>query len=424
MVSKQAHRQTSDIIGVLDVGTSKTVCLIVAVPPGPRRRFDRVQVLGIGQQPTRGLKAGVVIEFDEAEEAIREAVSQAERLAGITLDEVFVAVACGRLKSTTLTGERRIEGGLVGAADIEQLTDAGRNYAELHGRTLLHLNHISYRLDGVAGVRNPRGMAARLLSADIHVVTADDPPLNNLLHTIERAYISAAGLAPAPLASGLAATTEEERQLGVLCADIGAGATTLSIFAEGQLLAVDAVLVGGNHATIDIARALSVPLSEAERIKKEYGTLEPGVADDFEVISYTRAGEDDDPLPLRATRGQIREIVRSRMSSLFGHVAERVERLGVARYATQRAVLTGGASQLPGMSRLGAEVLGRPARQAHLPLLNGMPPDVCDPGLSAAVGLVQIALDPSAGVRAGNRDRVANPSGYLQRVGQWLKESF
>jgi cell division protein FtsA len=424
MASKPGHQQTSEIIGVLDVGTSKTVCLIVAAPAGARRRIDRAQLLGIGQQPTRGLKAGVVIELDEAEEAIREAVAQAERMSGITLERVFVAVACGRLKSATLTAERGIEDGLVSATDIDQLTDAGRNYAELHGRTLLHLNHLSYRLDGVAGARNPCGMAARVLSADMHVVTADDPPLNNLLHTIERAYISAAGLAPAPLASGLAATTEEERRLGVLCADIGAGTTTLSVFAEGQLLAVDAVLVGGNHATMDIARALSVPLSEAERIKKEYGTLEPGGADDTEVISYTRAGEEDDPLLLQVTRGHIREIVRSRMSSLFGHVAERVERLGVARYATQRAVLTGGASDLAGMSRLGAEILGRPARQSGPPHLNGLPPELCSPALSTAVGLVHVALDASAGVRAGIRDLAAIPGGYLQRVGQWLKESF
>jgi cell division protein FtsA len=418
--------QGGNIVGLVDIGTSKTVCLIVAMPkPRPNGvwRRESVRVLGIGRRPSRGLKAGVVIELDAAEQALRGAVTQAEQMAGVTIDEVFLSVTCGRLKSSTFAADTRIEGRIVEGADIERLMSAGRKYAERDGRTLLHMNHIAYRLDGAAGVTDPRGMAAATLAADLHAVTADDAPLRNLLHAVERAYLSVTGVAPAPYASGLAATTEEERRLGTICIDIGAGATTLSIFAEGRLLCVDTVAVGGNHVTFDVARALSTPFAEAERIKRLYGTVESGAADDQATVAYTLTGEEQ-PSLYQTTKAHIHGIVASRVSDLLGHVVERVERSGVAHFAAHRVVLTGGGSLLPGMSRLAGEILGRPARTAQVRALEGMPPDCCDPALSTVVGLVSVALDPAAGVRQRWQPGQTEEAGYLKRVGQWLRESF
>ena len=273
---RKPTRQAHDVIGVLDVGTSKTVCIIVAAAPLRQGRGDLlagVQVLGVGHQPTRGLKAGVVTELDAAEQAVRAAVMQAERAAGVVLEKVFLAVACGRLRSSTFTANTEIEERVAGEGDIERLLEAGRNFAARDGRALLHMNCISYRLDGVTGIADPRGMAGTKLAADLHTVTAGDAPLHNLLQVIERAYLSATGLVPAPLAAGLAATTEEERQSGVVCIDMGAGTTATSIFAQGHLLWSDLVPVGGGQVTSDIARALAIPLLEAERLKKECGTL-------------------------------------------------------------------------------------------------------------------------------------------------------
>ena len=417
---------TGNIIGVVDIGTSKTTCLIVAMPKSGSNglwRREGVRVLGIGRRSSRGLKAGVVIELDGAEQALRGAVTQAEQMAGLTIDEVFLAVTCGRLKSSTFAADTRVQGRIVGGTDIDRLMSAGRRYAERDGRTLLHMNQITYRLDGAAGVTDPRGMAGSALAADLHAVTADDAPLRNLLHVVERAYLSVTGVAPAPYASGLAATTEEERRLGTICIDIGAGATTLSIFAEGQLLSVDTVAVGGNHVTFDIARALSTPFEEAERIKKLYGTLEQGASDDQGTVAYTLAGEEE-PCLYQTTKAHIHGIVASRVSDLLGHVAERVERSGVAHFAAHRVVLTGGGSLLPGVGQLAGEILARPARIAQLRPLEGMPPDGCDATLSTVVGLVSIALDPAAGMRQHWQPGPSAGAGYLKRVGQWLRESF
>ena len=206
---------------------------------------------------------------------------------------MLLAVACGRLKSSTFTADTQDRGtGGRATADIERLMAAARTHAERDGRALLHMNCISYRLDGAAGIGDPLGLAGKPLGADLHAVTADDAPLRNLLHVVERAYLSASGLVPAPYASALAATTGEERQLGVLCLDIGAGTTSLAMFAQGHLLSSEVVPIGGNHVTFDLAQALSAPVYEAERIKKDHGTLARAASDDQDVIAYVLAGEE------------------------------------------------------------------------------------------------------------------------------------
>lgn len=420
VASLGAGRQADDVVGLLDIGNSKTVCVIAAVPRSGRGP-DGARVLGIGVQPTRGLKAGVVVALDEAEQAVRAAVAQAERAAGVAVEEVFLGVACGRLRSSTFTANTEIEGRVVGSADIERLMAAARTHVERDGRTLLHINCISYRLDGATGIGEPMGLAGKALGADLHAVTADEAPLRNMLHVIERAYLSTAGLVPAPYASGLGATTEEERQLGVIAIDIGAGTTTLVAFARGHLLSTDVVPVGGNHATFDIAHALSAPAYEAERIKKDYGTLARVVSDDHEVISYAVAG-DDAQARGQTTKGEVQAIIRGRMLRLFGHVAGRIERSGVARYAMQRMVLTGGGSQLVGLGEFAADFFARPVRIAGVEPLDGMPAGFGSPVFSTSVGLIHAALDPTAGRRGDGSSLQAG--GYLQRMGQWLREGF
>ena len=193
-----------------------------------------MRILGFGCKPSRGLKAGVVIDHDGAEQATRAAIMQAEQMAGMTIDDVFLAVTCGRLMSRTFAADTRIEGKTIGNAHIERLMAAGRKYAERDGGTLLHINHVGYRLDGAATIANPLGMAGTTLAADLHAITVDDAPLRSLINVSSGPVSSLAGVAPAPYASGLASTTEEERRLGTVCIDMGAGATTLSVFAGRQ----------------------------------------------------------------------------------------------------------------------------------------------------------------------------------------------
>jgi cell division protein FtsA len=422
--------RTRDTIGVLDIGTSKTVCLIVA-PPNSRanglwRRQD-ASVLGYGLQPSRGLKAGMVIDLDGAEQALRSAVTQAEEAAGLTVDEVLVAVSGGRLKSISFEAETRIADRIVTDADAERLATAGRNYAERDGQTLLHLEQTGYRLDGAGGVPNPRGMAGTLLAADFHAVTVEDAPLRNLLHVVERAFLAPAGVAPAAYASGLAATTEQERQLGVTCIDMGAGTTTLSMFADGHLLAVDAMAIGGQHITFDIARTLSAPFAEAERLKTLHGSLEEEMADDEGEVSYAGSGAaapGRGPSLSETTKADLRAIVARRVSDLLVQASERIERSGFADLAGHSIVLTGGGCQLNGLTELATRMLGQPVRIGRPEPTEGLPAAYCTPLFSTAVGLIPIALNPNARLSGRSVAGSSEGAGYFKRVGQWLREGF
>lgn len=412
-------------IGVLDVGTSKVACLIAALGPagGIEGHVPPVHVLGVGYQRSRGVKAGVVTDLDEAEHAVRAAVGQAERMAGLTLSSIRVSVACGRLRSQLFSANAEVEAGGVGAADIRRVMNGGRAYAEREGRTLVHLNRLGFRLDRAAAVSDPRGMAARLLSADLHAVTADEAPVRNLVTAVERCHLDVAGLVAAPYASALSSTTADERRLGVTAIDIGAGAATLAVFSDGHFVHAEAVPVGGNHLTYDIARALQAPLAEAERIKVLYGTLIAAGSDGHETFEYPLAG-DEEGATNRATRAQLRAILEPRVAGTLSLIAERLARAEARGVVSGSIVLTGGASQLVGLPEFASCVFDRPVRAAEMTRIAGLPEGISRPSLAVATGLLAAASRQHAPERGWREDDDGNGGSYLGRVGNWLKAGF
>ena len=418
-------RGKSGFIGLLDIGSFKIACLVVTV--GEKAPFNpdlgvAGRVIGVGHQRSQGIKAGVITDLDAAEAAVRAAIAQAERMAGVTLDEIIVAVSGGRLTSQNFVATAEVERGVVTPEDIDRAIDGGRAYAGREGRTLLHLGRLGYRLDGVSGMRDPRGMAAKRLGADLHAVTIEDGAIRNLLLLIERCYLRTAGVIPAGLAAGLGATTAEERRLGVTSIDIGGGSTTLSVFAEGHFLYTSTFPVGGSHITYDIARNLKTPLAEAERIKALYGTLVGAQSDAHEFISFPLSGEGDGSMH-QTTKARLTSIIRPRFEGLMTSVRERMEEGGVLSFAGENIVLTGGASQLIGAAEFAARQLGLPVRIGKPQSLSGLPPALSGPAFSCLAGLLP------AGVIAGSengamRERDHLAKGYLGRVGQWLREGL
>jgi cell division protein FtsA len=409
---------------LLDLGTSKIVCLIVALPKSSRTAspFETARVLGVGHKASRGVKAGVIVDLDEAEHAVRAAIADAERMAGIELEEVYVSTACGRMRSRNFTARSRIEGATVSGEDVSRLLAAGRRHAEQQARTLIHMNHVGFRLDGAPGLGDPRGMSARELAADLHAVTADDAPVRNLIHVVERCYLSVAGLVAAPYASALAVTSDEDRRLGLTVIDIGGGTTTLAIFADGQFVYTDAVPVGGNHISFDIARALDTPLAEAERIKALYGTLVGAQSDDRELISYSLSGDEEGSL-CQTTKAELAGVIRSRVNSMLALAGERIERGGFAAYAGDCVVLTGGGSELVGMAEYAAMVTGRKVRVARPQALAALPPGFGNPAFATVIGLIAAGA-ARVGESGTFQARDVTAQSYLGRVSQWLTSGF
>ncbi len=404
------------ITGLVDIGTAKTACLVIeqATPLSP------VRVLAAAAKPTRGLKAGVVVEMDGVEQALRAAVGEAERQAGFTLHDLTLAVACGRIQARTFAAECAIQRYTVSEADIARLMTAGEAYASKDGRLLLSLDRVSCRVDGASCGGDPNGIAGKTLSADLVAVTADEPPIRNLMHVVDRAGFATEALIPSPLAAGYGATNEAARRHSVIAVEIGAGTTQLAMFAAGKLLVAEVIPVGGNHITFDIARALSASLLEAERIKKDYGTLDRDASAAQAVVTYRSVASSEAAEPLfQTTKEALRRIIEARVANLFQHVAERIERSGLAHLVTGPLVLSGGTSLVPGMADMAASAFGRPAEVAVALPLAGLPAEFSGPAFATVTGM---ALVPPGSVwRAAEPERPEEAGGYLQRVGQWLR---
>ena len=414
------------IIAALDIGTSKVVCLIATGDKGGRMRL-----LGIGHQRSGGIKAGMVIDPDAAEQATRAAVGQAERMAGVTMEQVSVAVACGRLKSQRFAARVSTENGFVGDGDVARALSGGEAFAARGGRTLVQFHNEAWHVDGAEGVADPRGMAGSELSADLVAVTADDGPLQNLLAVVERCYLEPHQLAATPYASAMAVTTEEERQLGVLVIDIGAGVTSMAAFAGGRLAMAEVLPVGAQLVTFDIARRLGTPVTEAERIKTLYGTLLPARSNDHESFSFSVSDGEDEAMA-RISRAELRSLIEPRIHGIAALVQERVVAAKLDRSILERVVLTGGGAGLEGIdsvwgsmgeasgnlggARAATVRVGRPSP------IEGMSADMLGPSFATVSGLIGDSLQQHFAARTGGL-RGWRGSGYVSWIGNWLSRA-
>ncbi|MGE0767726.1 MAG: cell division protein FtsA [Hyphomicrobiaceae bacterium] len=408
----------AEIIGALDIGTAKVCCMIAA------RDRDQPVLLGIGHQRARGLKSGMVVDADEAERSIRAAVGQAERMAGVSLDRVVASVSCGRVRSASFTARATVETPVVRAGDVDRILGAGEAYPDRSGRTVIQLMRSDWRLDGATGIADPCGLAGRDLAIDLTAVTLDDGPLRNLLGVIERSHLTADRLVASGYASALAVTSEDERRVGTLVVEMGAGVTSLAAFAEGRLVHLETIPVGGNHVTYDLARELVTTVPEAERIKTLYGTLVKAASNDSEIFSYLLAGDDQDATH-HVSKAFVGGVIEPRISGLVELVAERLTEARLDAHVANRIVLTGGASQLLGLDQVwsrrfsGTVRIGRP-----LPI-GRMLASMCSPAFSTVLGLVGIAREPK--IETDPRaviDRRRRDLGYVDRMHRWIAESF
>ncbi|MGD9867692.1 MAG: cell division protein FtsA [Hyphomicrobiales bacterium] len=415
------------VVTVLDIGSSKVTCLIARLqPPADGAAAAAAPlVIGFGHQRSQGIKGGTVIHMDAAEQAIRAAVDQAERSAGLTIEEVMLSVACGRLGSETFSASVAIAGESVRSQDIDRVLAAGREYAAREDRVVLHALPTGFSIDCHTNIAEPRGMIAERLGVDVHAVAVDELPLKNLILCVERCHLTVAGLVAAPYASALGSLVGDEARLGATCIDMGAGTTTFSVFCDGHFVHCDAIAIGGNHVTLDIARQFSISLEQAERIKTLHGAPFATALDERECVSLGVSRGDRDTGTARITRAQIAQVVQPRIDEILQLTSERMAAAGHSEAAGHKIILAGGASQMTGLPDYASRILGRPVRASRPRHLRGLPPKGVGPSFAAACGLVLHACTPAAESGAGARQRaLATGTGYLARVSQWIRESF
>jgi cell division protein FtsA len=416
-------------VAVLDIGTSKVGCLIAKPVPAPdwMSGADPMQfeVLGLGHHRAEGLKAGLIVHLDTAEHCIRSAVDEAERMAGITVEDVIVAVTCGRLKSDGFTASVAIANGVVRDNDVVRILTGGRQYAGRDGRIVLHTLPISYGLDDNSGIRDPLGMCGERLSIDIHAVTADDVAMRNLMLCVERCHLGVSAIVAAPYASALSVITPDEAKLGVAAIDFGAGTTTLAVFADGHLIHVDAIALGGYGLTTDIARSLGTPIEHAERLKTLHGSAFATASDEREIITYPSVGDGESHNLNQISKAQLAVIIRPRIEEILNQMRRRLAANAHASEASQHLVLTGGGSQLTGLAELTANMFGRPVRLGRPHGLLNAPDAGNGPEFSAATGLLlQWARDDDRLSGRTEQRFLGTGTGYFARVSEWIRDNF
>jgi cell division protein FtsA len=418
------------IVTALDVGTSKICCLIAktwSAPDWLEVASDGIQfeVLGFGHHRAEGLKGGMVTHLDRAEHCIRSAVDAAERMAGVVVEEAHVAVTCGRLKSESFSASVALPSGAVREDDTLRIIAGARQYAAREKRMVLHALPTGYRLDDHNGIRDPLGMCGERLGIDIHAVTADEVAIRNLSLCVERCHLGVSGLVAVPYASALAVIRPDEAKLGVACIDFGAGTTTLSVFSDGHFIHTDAIALGGAGITTDIARALAAPLEHAERLKTLHGSAFATPSDEREIITFPSVVEGQRGLMNQITKAQLAVIVRPRVEEILDLMRRRLAACAYASEAAQTIVLTGGGSQLTGLSDLASNMFGRPVRLGRPRTLNGLPDAVAGPDFAGAVGLLKqwARGDDKLSGRAEQRF-LGTGTGYLARVSEWIRDNF
>jgi len=429
--AKPVSPKRSALVAALDVGTSKVACLIARLKPqlakeGPHRRSHTVEVIGFGHTFARGIKGGAVVDLQAAEEALRQAIDLAERSAKMQLESVMVSISAGKPASELMSASVTVNGSAVAERDIARVVAAGSRHSARPGRAVLHSLPIGYTLDGVSGIRDPRGMLGRNFGVDMHVMTADMSVIRNLMYAIESCHIGVASMVASPYAAALSALAEDEGHLGAALIDMGAGTTTIAVFSGGRFVHGDGFALGGHHVTMDIARGLNTRIADAERIKTLYGSVLTGGSDERDMISVPPVDQDEGDAPQYVSRAQLVRIVKPRIEEILEMIRDRLAASPFAAEPRARVVLTGGACQLTGLPELATQILGRPVRIGRPLGIAGLPDEAKGPAFAVATGLLvypQLAhLEPNE--TRSTRHSMTGTGGYFARVGRWLRESF
>lgn len=421
---KYKPKPKGSIVAALDIGSSKIACFIARIVDDE----GGFEVLGIGHQASAGIKGGTVIDLEAAETSIRQTVNAAEHMAaqslkGYPLREVVINVPGIHAQSHSFGVDIDVLGHEVTDHDIRRALARAQTQALSTDHELVHTIATGFTADGHGGVRDPRGMFTQKIQADIHLVTGDTGALRNIATCIERSHLDITAMCLSSYAAGLACLVDDEKELGCTVIDMGGGVTSLAVFQGGSMIFADSIPVGGHHVTSDVARGLTTTMAAAERLKILYGSTTASFTDDSEMIDVPQIGEDPDVAPNHVARSLLVGIIRPRLEEIFELARARLDDSGLGGLAGRRVVLTGGASQLPGLRDLGQLVLDKQVRLGRPLRVGALPESVSGPAFATTAGLLTFMSEHADEMPAAIMAQ-AEPGNLWDRVRLWLRENW
>ncbi len=408
-----------EIVVGIDVGTTK-ICTLV----GRVETEKSVRIIGVGIEPSDGIRKGVIVDLAAATQAITNSVQRAEQTSGLEITSALVSLAGAHVSSVNSRGAVAIPGGVIDASDVARALDQARAVAIPHDREIVHVIQRGFSVDGQEGIKQPIGMHGYRLEVEAHIITASGATVENLRQCVGAAGVDIQGFVLNPLASAEVVLTEQERQMGVAVCDIGGGTTDLAIYVDGNVWHTMVLAVGGNHLTQDIAHGLRLPVSQAEDVKKQQGHAVRSEIGAEEYFSIRPFGEDH---PVRINRQDLAHIIEERTAEMFTLIMQEIKRSGYDGLLPAGMVLTGGTSALPGIRRVANEVLDMPVRTAQPENLKGMVDRLNSPSYSTSIGLLYWAFamhenDLSVNKRyKKDRRSKGEASMNFDQIKDWLK---
>ena len=423
-MKNKSFKPRGSLLAALDIGSQKIACFIGRVCDDN----GGVEILGVGYHASQGIKAGAVVDIDAADRAIRQSVHTAENMAaeamkGFPLRDVIVNVPGLQTDTYNVSATIQIAGQVVTDNDMRRALAKAQDQIISANYELIHTIPVHCAIDGQEGIREPRGMTGQTLEAGIHMVTGDLSPLQNMASCVERSHLDIEALCAAPYASGLASLVEDEMDLGCTVIDMGAGITSIAVFQAGSMIFTDSIPVGGWHVTNDIARGLTCSHADAERLKTLYGSAMMTNSDESELIDVPQLGETDQHAPHQVPRSLLIGVIQPRLEEILEMVRNRLDESGLGTNIGRRVVLTGGASQLPGLRDLAQMILDKQVRLGKPIRLTGLPDAASGAAFSTAAGLLtymttrqhEMPAEIMASVEGGN---------LWDRFRYWWKENW
>ena len=381
----------------IDVGTTK-VCTLVAEMDADNQK----KIIGVGIEPSHGMRKGVIVDVAEASRAIAASVEQAERTSGYEIGQAFVSLAGQHIASVNSRGVVGVSGHSIDQDDLDRALDAAQAIAIPHNREVIHVIPRGFTIDGQDGIRHPIGMHGFRMEVEAHIITAASTSVDNLAKCVEASGVMVEGFVLNPLASAEVVLTDTEKEMGVVVCDIGGGTTDMALYIDGNVWHTMVLAVGGNHVTSDIAHGLRRAADVAEQVKLEHGHCLPREVNPGEYFVVRAFG---DERPVQISKIDLAHVIEARVEEMFSLMLQEIKRSGYDGLLPAGMVLTGGSSKLPGIRQLASDVLNLPVRLAGPHQLQGLVDQLEKPEYATSVGLLEWAVRESMEFRPRQRGR-------------------
>ncbi|MCT4642517.1 MAG: cell division protein FtsA [Bacteriovoracaceae bacterium] len=383
----------------LDVGTTK-VCTIIG-----EKKKSGLEIIGVGSHPSYGLKKGSVVNIDKTVRSISCSVEDAKQMSGVSdINEAIIGIAGNHIYCFNSSGVVPIKGKEITEADLDRVIEAAKAVLIPSDREVLHVIPQEFRVDNTSGIKDPVGMCGTRLEAHVHIVTGKTPLIQNLIKCVEASGIHPDNIVLQPIASSRSVLTTEEKELGVVLIDIGGGTTDIAVWKDSSLIHSQIVPVGGNHFTNDLAVALKIPHSEAERIKINHGSVLPEQVNQSAHISVQGLSGTK---PREVRLGRVAEVLGARSEELFTIVDNIIREKNLQDMISGGYVITGGGSLIKGLQSLAEYVLEKPAKIGYPTPFGGMTSVMQNPKFSTVLGLM-LEASSSVEVKEVKNKRISN----------------